>query len=88
MDSDDDIKQDKSNGNGDELVRIQGKDTVVVTAKSLKRKLESEFKNESDDESPQKKIAPLIEKAEITITPISRVSAVSDDKQNGTTILK
>lgn len=57
-----------------------------MTAKSMKRKLESEFtKKESDDENPQKKIAPLIEKAEITITPIQKVSAtVNDEKQNGT----
>lgn len=81
MDSDDDEKFDKSNES--ELLTLQGKEEIVVTAKSLKRKLESEFKkNEPEEnENPQKKIAPLIEKAEITITPIQKVSATAD---NGT----
>lgn len=93
IDSDDDVKSEQViDNNEEELIKIQGKASIVVTAKALKRKLESEFinKEESDDDCPQKKIAPLLENAEITITPIQKVSAAvtssSDDKQNGNII--
>lgn len=60
----------------------------MVTAKALKRKLESEFAKvelDDEDENPHKKIAPLLEKAEITITPIQKTSATTStaEKQNG-----
>lgn len=84
------MKSEQISDNGGELLKVQGKASIVVTnVKALKRKLESEFmKEESDDENPHKKIAPLLEKAEITITPIQKaptaaVASTSEEKQNG-----
>lgn len=60
-----------------------------VTKTPLKRKIETQIsKEESDEDCPQKKIAPLLDKSEITITPIQKVpvaasTSTTEDKHNG-----
>ncbi|KAG5684113.1 hypothetical protein PVAND_013358 [Polypedilum vanderplanki] len=97
IDSDDDSKSEKNNGNTDEAgtkknsVKVQSKANIVVvsTSKPLKRKLDFSGKGNDDvciiddDNNLDKKFAPMLlnDNSEISIVPIRKSSA--DGKQNG-----